>query len=103
MNNVENSEHIQSFVPVQPVTEALKPRAVGGMNQYPNQEQDQSYPQNMVGGFNSFKSNKSHFDAEPARCLDSVLDREIIDESKNDENNENFRNENNNTARLIQA
>ena len=84
MNNVEKSEHIQSFIPVQPVTEALRPRAVGGTNSNPNQEQDQSYPQNMVGGFNSFKSTKTHFDAEPARCLDSVLDREINDESKID-------------------
>jgi hypothetical protein len=38
----------------------------------------------MVGGFTSFKSTKTHFDAEPARCLDSVLDREINDESKID-------------------
>jgi hypothetical protein len=40
MNNVEKSEHIQSFIPVQPVTEALRPRAVGGTNSNPNQEQD---------------------------------------------------------------
>ena len=84
MNNVEKSEHIQSFIPVQPVTEALRPRAVGGTITYSNQEQDQSYPQNIGGGFTSFKSTKTHFDAEPARCLDSVLDRDKNDESKND-------------------
>lgn len=76
MNNVEKSEHLPSFLPVQPVTEALRPRAVGGTNVYSNQEQDQSYPQNLAGGFTSFKSSKTHFDAEPARCLDSVLDRD---------------------------
>jgi hypothetical protein len=38
MDNVEKSEHIQSFIPVQPVTEALRPRAVGGTNVHSNQE-----------------------------------------------------------------
>ena len=32
MNNEEKSEQMKSFIPVQPVTEALRPRAVGGTN-----------------------------------------------------------------------